>query len=49
MPAGAAAAYRERPDRLKPGLLRGEIWIKHAPFIRWHYVKSCCLVKIVRI
>jgi hypothetical protein len=33
MPAGAAAYCQERLIRLKPGLLSGDIWMKHSTFI----------------
>jgi hypothetical protein len=33
MPTGAAAYYRKRPIRLKPGFLSGDIWIQHSNFI----------------
>jgi hypothetical protein len=33
IPVGAVAYCRERLIRLKPGLLTGDIWMKHSTFI----------------
>jgi hypothetical protein len=40
MPARTAAYDRERPVRLKPGLLSGDIWIKNSTFISNNLAQS---------